>query len=292
MSYREKGHKRSGGKKHEESMVARDPHRFVNDLDEAALERLIARLESRAQDAIFARLFDKYVARLALLPSAQVLEVGCGTGAMLRKLARRGDFTGKALGVDQSPHFIEAASKFSVAENVVDRLAFQVGDAHRLDFPAESFDVVIGHTLISHVTDPTIVLSEMARVVRPGGKVVIFDGDYASLTYAFPDHGFGHQMDTALAITTFNNPRIMRDLPRLLPELGLKLTAAWGDAVVEIGNASFFKSFAETYAPYVMRAGMLPAQAVEVWLKEQRNAMKNGTFFAACNYYTYLATRI
>ena len=118
-----------------------------------------------------------------------------------------------------------------------------------------SFDVVIAHTLISHVTEPAMVLNEMARVVRPGGTVVIFDGDYASLTYGFPDHGFGHQMDVALASATFNNPRIMRDLPRLLPEFGLKLTAAWGDAVVEIGHGSYFKSFVETYAPYVKRAG-------------------------------------
>lgn len=272
-------------------MVARDPHRFVNELDKATLERLIVRLESRAQDAVFARLFDKYAAQLALPSSARVLEVGCGTGATLRLLARRGDFTGKAFGVDQCRPFIDAASKFSQDENVSDRLTFQVGDAHCLDFPPATFDAVIAHTLISHVTEPATVLSEMARVVRPGGTVVIFDGDYASLTYAFPDHVFGHKMDVALARATFNNPRVMRDLPRLLPELGLSLTAAWGDAVVEVGNGSYFKSFAETYVPFVTRAGLLPTQAVDAWLNEQRQAMENGTFFAACNYYTYLARR-
>jgi SAM-dependent methyltransferase len=272
-------------------MSARDPHRFVNELDEAAIQRLIARLESRAQDDVFARLLDNYVVRLVLPPHARVLEVGCGTGAMLRFLARRGDFTGEAVGVDQCSPFIDAANRFALAENVGDRLVFQVGDAHCLDFPAASFDVVIAHTLISHVTEPATVLGEMARVVRPGGTVVIFDGDYASLTYAFPDHGFGHQMDVALASATFNNPRIMRDLPRLLPEFGLKLTAAWGDAVVEIGNGSYFRSFAETYVPYVKRSGLLPAQAVDVWLDEQQRAMKNETFFASCNYYTYLARR-
>jgi SAM-dependent methyltransferase len=273
-------------------MAARDPHRFVNELDDAALDRLAARLESRAQDEVFARLFDNYVVRLALPPSARVLEVGCGTGAMLRFLARREDFTGKAFGVDQCSHFIEAANRFAQAEHVADQLVFQVGNAHRLDHPSATFDVVIAHTLISHVTEPAKVLSEMARVTRPGGTVVIFDGDYASLTYAFPDHGFGHQVDVALTSATFNNPRIMRDLPRLLPEFGLKLTAAWGDAVTEIGHGSYFKSLMETYAPYVKQAGLLPAQAVDVWLEEQLRAMQNGTFFASCNYYTYLARRL
>ncbi|MCU7934167.1 MAG: methyltransferase domain-containing protein [Candidatus Thiodiazotropha sp. (ex Dulcina madagascariensis)] len=272
-------------------MVTRDPHRFVNELDEAAVERLIARLESRAKDAVFTRLFDKYAARLALPPSARVLEVGCGTGAMMRFLAKRSDFSGKAIGVDQSPPFIKAATGFAQRERVDDRVAFRIGDAHNLDFPAAAFDAVIANTLISHVTEPETVLREMARVVRPGGTVAIFDGDYASLTYAFPDHDFGHQMDVALASASFNNPRIMRDLPRLLPAFGLEVSAAWGDAVVEIGNGSYFKSFAETYAPYVTGAGLLPAEAVEGWLAAQRQAMENGTFFASCTYYTYLAQR-
>lgn len=270
-------------------MVASDPHRFVNQLDQAALEGLIGRLEGRAQDAVFARLLERYAGQLPLDRSAQVLEVGCGTGATLRTLARRDDFIGKAFGVDQCLAFIDAANAFAQAEDIGDRITFRVGDAHKLDFPAETFDVVIAHTLISHVTDPMTVLSEMARVVRPGGTVVILDGDYASLTYAFPDHSFGHQMDAALATASFNNPRIMRDLPRLLPQVGLHPVQAWGDAVVEIGTSSYFKSFAETYAPYVKRAGLLPAQAVDIWLKEQLQAMDNGTFFAACNYYTYLS---
>lgn len=273
-------------------MSARDPHRFINELDEGALDRLVARLESRARDAVFSGLLEKYARRLPLSKDARVIEVGCGTGATLRMLARRSEFSGTACGVDQSSHFVAAASGFAQAENIGDRIVFQVGDAHSLDFPAETFDVAIAHTLISHVTEPARVLSEMARVVRPGGTVVIFDGDYSSLTYACPDHDFGRRMDAALATATFNNPLIMRDLPRLLPAHGLRLADAWGDAVAEIGKGSYFKSFAETYVPYVKRTDMLPAPAIDRWLDDQLQAMENGTFFAACNYYTYLAQRV
>lgn len=272
-------------------MVARDPHRFVNELDAVDLDRLISRLESRAQDPVFVKLYYKYLSHLSLPPSARILEVGCGTGAMLRLLARHAGFKGQALGIDQSRQFIEAAQELALRERVDDRLSFDVGDAHALNFPPGTFDTVIAHTLVSHVTDPTMVLSELAWVVKPGGAVVIFDGDYASLTYAYPDHGFGRQMDAALATAAFNNPRIMRDLPRLLPKAGLVLDEAWGDAVVEIGKASYFRSLAEVYAPYVKRAGLLPAQAVDVWLNEQYLAMEQGRFFAACNYYTYLMRR-
>ena len=272
-------------------MVARDPHRFVNELDGSVIERLIARLEGRAKDVVFTRLFDKYAAHLAPHSTAQVLEVGCGTGATIRALARRTDFTGKAFGVDQSAPFIDAARKFARDENVGDRVDFMVGDAHSLDFPSAMFDAVFAHTLVSHVTDPETVLREMVRVVRPGGLVAVFDGDYASLTYGFADHGFGQQMDAALATASFNNPRIMRELPGLIPRLGLQMHQAWGDAVVEIGKGSYFRSFAETYVPFVIKAGLFSAEAAEGWLKAQRQSMDDGTFFASCNYYTYLTKR-
>ncbi len=269
-------------------MAARDPHRFVNELNNAAIERLIMRLESRAKDAVFTQLFDKYVAKLVLPTADLVLEVGCGTGAMSRLLAQHSDFSGKAFGIDQSGPFIEAANRFAQDDNISAQVEFLVGDAHNIDFPPATFDVVLAHTLISHVTEPATVLREMARVVRPGGTIVIFDGDYASLTYAHPDHNFGHKMDVALASATFNNLRVMRELPRLLPELGLKVEEAWGDAVVEIGDGSYFRSFAEAYTPYVISSGLMPEKEVECWLKEQRQSMDRGTFFASCNYYTYL----
>lgn len=273
-------------------MTARDPHRFVNELDAAAIDRLIARLENRAKDKVFTRLFDRYAPELNPGPNGRVLEVGCGTGATLRMLVRRPDFSGKAVGVDQSPEFIAAAQRFVSGEPGAERMEFDVGDAHKLDFPDGSFDVVFAHTLISHVTDPFAVLREMARLVKPGGKLAIFDGDYASMTYAMPDHELGQRMDAALVKVSFNNPRIMRDLPRLMPEFGLKLEQAWGEAVVEIGTGSYFKTFVETYAPYIVKSGMVPADVVDAWLATLLKAITDGTFFASCTYYTYITRRL
>jgi ubiquinone/menaquinone biosynthesis C-methylase UbiE len=116
-------------------MVARDPHRFVNELDKAAIDHLIARLESRSKDAVFTRLFDKYATRIDPGPAGKVLEVGCGTGATARALARRGVFSGKVVGVDQSAHFIQAARQFALDEGISRKSDFHVGDAHHLDFP-------------------------------------------------------------------------------------------------------------------------------------------------------------
>ncbi|MDR9436724.1 MAG: methyltransferase domain-containing protein [Thiohalophilus sp.] len=264
----------------------------MNELDELAHERLIERLESRAQVNTFSDLFEKYVNRIEIPEAGKILEVGCGTGVILRQLAQRHGFDARGVGIDHCKSFIDAATKYADQESVADSLEFRLGDAHNLDFEDGEFDVVICHTVISHVTEPAKILSEVARVTKKGGVIAIFDGDYSSLTYAFPDHSFGRKMDAALSNTTFNNPRIMCDLPRLLPQFDLELTDAWGDAVVEIGQGSYFKTFAETYAPYVKNSGQLSDQTVDIWLKEQNKAMENGTFFAACNYYTYLSKKV
>lgn len=272
-------------------MGTRDPHRFSNELDDVMIGRLVDRLESRGKDAVFTRLFDKYATKLELPKSARVLEVGCGTGVVIRALARRTDFYGTAVGIDQSPAFIDAARRLAEEEGVNKQVEFHVGDAHELEYTEGIFDAVIAHTLISHVTDPSAVLNEMARLVQSTGKVVIFDGDYGSLTFAFSDRDFGRQMDHALALTTFNNPLIMRDLPRLLPQMGFEITETMTDVVAEIGSGSYFKTFAETYAPLVSSGGLLSPKRVDDWLAEQQRAIEQGTFFASCNYYAYLAKR-
>lgn len=212
-------------------MCARDPHRFSNQLDDTTTQRLIDRLESRAKDTVFTRLFDQYISKLHFPQAGRTLEIGCGTGAMARALIHKENFSGKVVGVDQSAAFIEAAERFAMAEGVGESVEFHVGDAHDLDFEDESFDVVIAHTLVSHITDPQRVLREVVRVMRRGGSLAIFDGDYASLTYAFPEREFGRQMDHALALATFNNPLIMRDLVRLLPEIGLEVKETLANVV-------------------------------------------------------------
>ena len=65
------------------------------------------------------------------------------------------------------------------------RIGFRVGDAHELaGFVDETFDVVVMHTLApATVAEPATVLAEARRLLRPGGRLVVFDGDYASTTF-------------------------------------------------------------------------------------------------------------
>ena len=122
---------------------ARDPHRFINDLEPEMIERLVERLESRGKDRVFTRLFDNYSSRLDLQSDAQVLEIGCGTGAVARALARKDDAGIHVTGIDHSPALIRVAYQLADEEGIANRLTFKVGDAHALPYADACFDAVI-----------------------------------------------------------------------------------------------------------------------------------------------------
>jgi ubiquinone/menaquinone biosynthesis C-methylase UbiE len=269
----------------------RDAMQFVNEQDAATLERFIERLERRGNDPTFAAYREAYLKLIDLPRSAAVLEIGCGTGVVARAIAAYDGFAGTVTGVDQSPHFIAVAESLAADDGVGDRVEFAVGDAHALDFADASFDAVVAHTLVSHVRAPLAVLAEAARVVRPGGTVVIFDGDYASLTFGYSDARLGGAMEPALQSIIMSSPRVMRELPRLLPRAGLRLIATQAHVYAEAGSSAFMLNLAETYAPLVATTGQLPAAHVDAWLADQRRSAADGTFFAACNYYAYVARR-
>ncbi|WP_165553677.1 methyltransferase domain-containing protein [Kribbella capetownensis] len=267
----------------------RDAMQFVNEQDAATVERFIERLELRGKDPTFVAYREAYVDAMDLPPTARVVEVGCGTGVVSRAIASRDGFAGTVTGVDQSRDFIAVAQRLAANEGVGDRVEFAVGDAHKLDLPSASFDAAIAHTLVSHVRDPLAVLKQMARVIRPDGIVAVFDGDYASLTFDCADRDLGKAVEGALEAMIMSSSRVMRELPRLLPQAGLRLLVTQANVYAEIGTSTFMLNLAETYAPLIATQGLLPAAQVDEWLAHQRRSAADGTFFAACNYYAYLA---
>ena len=270
-------------------MSARDAYRFINELDEPTVQSFINRLEFRGKDPAFTQWRDDYLARLRLGPAATVLDLGCGTGVATRALAGRADFDGRVVGVDQSPTLLEAAMRLAARDDVAERTEFQVGDVERLDLPDATFDAVIAHTTISHVADPLAMLREAARVARPGALVAIFDGDYASWTFDHPDERLAATMDRAIIAAVVNNPRVLRAMPRLLEEAGLEREQTLAYVYADIGNGAFYASAIEAYTPLAVRAGLASEEQAHAWLDYQRRAMATGSFFGACNYYTYLA---
>jgi demethylmenaquinone methyltransferase/2-methoxy-6-polyprenyl-1,4-benzoquinol methylase len=102
-------------------------------------------------------------------PASAVLDVGCGTGRLLMDFARRGRL-GRGQGLDLSAGMLAVARRD-------DRwnLGWSQGSALQLPEPDAAFDVIVSAWVLRSITDPALFFREMARVARPGGRVLVLE---------------------------------------------------------------------------------------------------------------------
>jgi len=271
--------------------MARDPYGATDQLDDDLLDVIVARLEARGKHPGFDRMLHDYATAMQIDGATTVLDLGCGTGVAARAIARRTNFSGRVTGIDLSSTLTAAATRLAMDEGLAAKVEFRVGDTSRLDIPDESFDAVIAHTLLSHVSDPLATIREATRVARRGGMLGFFDGDFASLTFGNTDAAAGKAYDDAVVGAMFTNPHVMRQMPRLLRAASLELTAFLPFVIAEAGKAEYWLPAIDSFRKLVPQAGGLSAAQVNTWVDGLIVDSANGDFFGASNYYAYVARR-
>jgi ubiquinone/menaquinone biosynthesis C-methylase UbiE len=107
----------------------------------------------------------------ALQGRERVLDIGTGTGHTALALAPQAD---QVVGIDLTPAMLEQARELA-AEQQIDNVHFEEGDAQALAYDDDSFDLVTCRVCAHHFHDPGVAVREAARVVRPGGSVLWVD---------------------------------------------------------------------------------------------------------------------
>jgi SAM-dependent methyltransferase len=146
--------------------------------------RMAAFLEDRARCPDQAQVNAALRDVVAGQPGERVLEVGCGSGALCRLVAPDLRPGGEMVGVDVAADMIATAERYAAMDP---HLRFDVASAEQLPHDEGTFDAAFAARLLLHVADPLAVVLEMARVVRPGGRVVLMDWDWEALTVTHPD---------------------------------------------------------------------------------------------------------
>jgi ubiquinone/menaquinone biosynthesis C-methylase UbiE len=238
----------------------KDPDFFVRFMDEAQRPEGI-RLSKRLM-----------LERMALAPGQAVLEVGCGPGTDVFEMAEVVGTAGRLVGLDASEAMIAEARRRASERQIA--VTFEVGDVQLLPFPDATFDVSRASRLLEHLPDAGQALSEMARVTRRGGRVVVFDFDWDTLIIDHPDK------ETTRAIVlsysdSMRNGWIGRQLPRLFKEQGLKVLSI--DPVQVFVHYALAELFLGSHLAHLQASGVLSPDQARRWWEHLQRADKHGT---------------
>jgi SAM-dependent methyltransferase len=263
-----------------------DVYLSIADAPSPVLERLMAALESRAADPQQQAMLRAYLTDADLPEGARVLEVGCGTGAVTRFLAAWPGVR-EAIGVDPSPVFVRKARELARGS-----VRFAVADGLRLPFPDGSFDAVVLHTILCHVREPDAVLREAVRRLRPGGRLVAFDGDYATGTFATRPGDPLEACADAFRESFVHDPWLARRLPALVEAQGARLETLRSHGYVEMREPGFMlSSWVDLGADALAASGRASPERAAELKAEARRRVATGEYFGHIAYLSLVARR-
>ena len=254
-----------------------DPRFFVNVLDATR-----AQLLERARQAP-----TEYFAPLALSHGLNVLDVGCGTGDLLRLLAPLVT-PGRAVGIDLSETMINEARSRSETSSA--NLVFEPGDTLALQFENGAFDRVMASQVLIHIPDPWPALAEMYRVLAAGGMISITDMDWGTVVVESSHRELSRRF-TQLTCDGLRNGLIARELPGRLRELGFKSIVIHPEVRVDQGLDAFHRWFIEPSLSHFTRIGAVSRAEADLFLADLEERATQGRYFSSRTSYSIIATR-
>lgn len=220
---------------------------------------------------------------LGAVAGDRVLDAGCGPGFYVSEVLERVGPEGFVAGVDASAPMLALAAKRCEASA---NCSFQEGDVTALPVESEAFDRTLSVQVLEYVADIPAALKELRRVLRPGGRVLIWDVDWATVSWHSEDPArmrrFLDAWDQHLT-----DPSLPRTLSARMREAGFEDVEMQGHAFAtdDVTEESYAGALVPLMADYV---GTDEAQA---WADEQRSLQARGESYFACTQFCFTGRR-
>lgn len=245
-------------------------------------------LDAVSANAAVARWKERSIDLLGLRAGDHALEVGCGNGDEARAMAQRVAPGGTVTAIDISEKMLEEARRRGTAGVTFVRM-----DAHELRFADESFDACRIERTLQHVDHPQRVVSELARVVRPGRRVVVMDPDWETLTVSATDAGLTRRIvDHTADSPAHRHGRIGRRLAGLLVDAGLRVVAVEG-ALFTTGDFALADRLTNltASAERAQELGVVSASEAKTWLADLSDQGQRGSLIVSLAGYTVVGEK-
>jgi ubiquinone/menaquinone biosynthesis C-methylase UbiE len=118
---------------------------------------------------------DSIIKASDIKPESTIVDVGCGTGFLTQYATMHTQGNGRIVGVDLSPQMLQKAKENLSKLGQIESVDFRVGDAENIPIEDGFADAVVGNMILHHCPRPKRAISEMIRILKPGGRIAIAD---------------------------------------------------------------------------------------------------------------------
>jgi SAM-dependent methyltransferase len=256
----------------------------TENIDLAKTGELVDMLDLHAKNIGVRRLREWAHSALAARSGERAVDVGSGTGSETHVLALAVGPRGEATGVEPNPGLRAVARQRS------DRARFVDGDATALPFESRSVDLVWCERVFQYLSDPDVAAGEIARVLRPGGRVALIDTDWGTAII----HPGEPAVAEAVARSTLRaaaNPHSGRKLAGQLVAAGLRIEDIGSQALVH-DHTNFNWPFVRMLANAAEAVGEITSGQRDAFLEELRSGGDAGALHMSVTMYAVVARRM
>ncbi|MFI5693947.1 methyltransferase domain-containing protein [Kribbella sp. NPDC051586] len=220
--------------------------------------------------------------QLAPTAGEAAVDVGSGTGEDVVALHK---FGARAIGVEPSPGLRAEAVRRAAGVDV----EYVDGQAEMLPFDDESVDILRSERVLQHVDDPAAVVKEMARVLRPGGRIALIDTDWGTAIIHPADPDVLQRM-VGYFLRESANPYSGRQLRGLLADAGLEITGETAATWLEPQEGAR-QGFVGMMHLTSLQAGVITPEEAEAFAKTLGEAADRGAFHMSLTMYAVSAIK-
>jgi arsenite methyltransferase len=250
--------------------------------------RMVERLEQLYATRDVVRRRELVRAALGAQAGDRVLDVGCGPGFYVTELLDVVGPNGLVVGVDVSADMLAVAAQRAEGH---DNVELHEADATGLPVPDGSFDRALSVQVLEYVRDVPAALAEMRRALRPGGRVVVWDVDWDTVSWHATDPELTRRMLAAWD-RHLTHTSVPQTLVAQLRDAGFERVRmdAHCFATTELIPDAYGGSLVALLEQYVAEQGGMSQAEAKAWADEQRELGERGEFFFTVTQFCFTAT--
>jgi ubiquinone/menaquinone biosynthesis C-methylase UbiE len=218
---------------------------------------------------------------LAVEPGYRVLDAGCGPGFYCQELSPIVGRSGAVVGVDPAPAMLEAAGSRC---RDLDNVSFLEGNVLALPVERHSFDRAVCVQVLEYVDDVVAALAELREALRPGGRLVVWDFDWTTVSWHASDQDL---MSAVLSAWDqhLSHPALPRTLAKHMRSAGFEeidVVAHGFSTLGQLDEGSYPQAAMPLIGRYVTSNQLMSTSDVDAWIADQQELSARGEAYFTC----------